>query len=85
MPRLGIALRIATRDCIVLLYTTGLYCLKSSGVKPLSWIILKAETDRYKLYSSQERKKKRIAKYQIILSTEYKKKLLPNKITLIKG
>lgn len=45
MPRLGIALRIATRDCIVLLYTTGLYCLKSSGVKPLSWIILKAESD----------------------------------------
>jgi len=45
MPRLGIALRIATKDCIVLLYTTGLYCLKSSGVKPLSWIILKAESD----------------------------------------
>lgn len=41
IPRLGIALRMATKDCIVLLYTTGRYCLKSSDVNPLSWIILK--------------------------------------------
>ena len=34
------ALIIATKDCIVLLYTTGLYCLLSSLVKPPSWIIL---------------------------------------------
>lgn len=34
------ALNIATNDWIVLLYTTGRYCLKSSGVKPLSWMIL---------------------------------------------
>ena len=40
MSKFGIALKIATRDCIVLLYTTGLYCLKSSGVNPLSWMIL---------------------------------------------
>lgn len=40
IPRLGIARKMATSDWIVLLYTTGLYCLKSSGVNPLSWIIL---------------------------------------------
>merc|ERR1712004_261772 len=39
MLRLGMALRIATRDWIVFEYTTGLYCLKSSLVKPLSWMI----------------------------------------------
>lgn len=39
--KFGIALKIATSDCIVLLYTTGRYCLKSSDVKPLSWMILK--------------------------------------------
>lgn len=42
MFKFGIARKIATSDWIVLLYTTGLYCLKSSDVKPLSWIILKA-------------------------------------------
>ena len=31
---------IAAIDCIVLLYTTGLYCLLSSLVNPPSWIIL---------------------------------------------
>lgn len=41
MFKFGIARKIATSDWIVLLYTTGLYCLKSSDVKPLSWIILK--------------------------------------------
>lgn len=40
MPRFGIARSMATSDCIVLLQTTGLYCLKSSLVNPLSWIIL---------------------------------------------
>ena len=38
-PRFGMALRIATSDWIVLLKTTGRYCLKSSGVNPLSWMI----------------------------------------------
>lgn len=41
MFKFGIARKIATSDWIVLLYTTGLYCLKSSDVKPLSWMILK--------------------------------------------
>lgn len=41
IPRLGIALNMATSDWTVLLNTTGLYCLKSSDVKPLSCIILK--------------------------------------------
>lgn len=31
---------IAASDCIVLLYTTGRYCLHSSLVNPLSWMIL---------------------------------------------
>lgn len=43
MFKFGIARKIATSDWIVLLYTTGLYCLKSSDVKPLSWIILKVD------------------------------------------
>lgn len=37
---LGMARKIATSDWMVLEYTTGLYCLKSSEVKPLSWMIL---------------------------------------------
>ena len=32
---------IAASDCMVLLYTTGRYCLHSSLVKPLSWMILR--------------------------------------------
>ena len=43
IPKFGIARKMATRDCMVLLYTTGRYCLKSSEVNPLSWIILEAE------------------------------------------
>lgn len=33
-------LMTASRDLMVLLYTTGLYCLHSSLEKPLLWIIL---------------------------------------------
>lgn len=40
MFKFGMARRMATSDWMVLLYTTGLYCLKSSDVNPLSWIIL---------------------------------------------
>ena len=39
---------MATKDCIVLLYTTGLYCLLSSEVNPPSWIILKKKKKREK-------------------------------------
>lgn len=40
MCKVAIARIMATNDWIVLLYTTGLYCLLSSFVNPPSWIIL---------------------------------------------
>ena len=40
MHSADMARMIATSDCIVLLYTTGLNCLLSSLVKPPSWMIL---------------------------------------------
>ena len=35
IPKFGIARKMATRDCMVVLYTNGRYCLKSSEVNPL--------------------------------------------------
>lgn len=43
---------IAARDCMVLLYTTGLYCLLSSDVNPPSCMILQEEQNVARALSS---------------------------------
>ena len=66
------ALIIATNDCIVLLYTTGLYCLLSSFVNPPSWIILMIKKKRDYFFK------------QKYLNTDFESNLITIVINLVK-